>query len=478
MKSKYYSFIILSIALFVIWGCQGGGEDVIGTQVSTEATADVSVPTETVPVETLDETDTQISMTAFLSELEGEVIAKQVDENDFYEVSNGFVLNSLGQVSTGYESRVRLDISDGSIVRLGANAIFTLDYGKKTSEGTNTKLELNLGQIWVILKGGSIDIETESGLASVRGSFLGLSVGPNGEVYLTCFEGDCYIATALGVFHFSAGETILATGLFVDPIPGYMTQEEIDAFMEINPEALAAYAAHQAAVDTNEPDDDFDGVSNTDDQCPDEGDIGWGVDDVGCRNTPPVGDADSDGVQNSQDDCPLLGDLGYGVDTSGCPNPPADQDGDGYPDVVDACPDDGDAGYGLDAGGCPRETPDDDGDGVLNEDDACPDYGDEGHGVDDVGCPNQPPGADIDFDVDNDGVPNNVDKCPSRGDAGYGLKPNGCPKPVKDSDGDGLNDDEDACPDESDQGFGLSATGCPYGPPSPTEAPSPTEEPL
>jgi len=466
MKSKTLIIFILIMVATVISGCQAKTENVTGTPGTTlPGVTETTQPT-TAPEKSGTGQGNQIELTAVLSELEGEVIAKQLDETDFSQVSNGFVLKSLGQVSTGFESRVRLDISDGSIVRLGANAVFTLDYGKEIEEGTKTKLELNLGQIWIVLKGGSIDVDTESGVASVRGSFLGISVSPSGEVYATCFEGDCYVATATGVIHFSAGETVLITGVTVPPTTGYMTQEEIDQFMAVNPEAEAAYALHLEQKESALPDDDFDGVPNEDDACPNQGDMGFGVDETGCPNTPPPGDEDSDGVQNADDACPFLGDLGFGVDSSGCPNSPADQDGDGYPDPVDKCPNQGDAGFGLDAWGCPRPNPDNDGDGVPNTEDECPDRGDQGYGVDDVGCPNPPPPTAVDNDWDDDGIPNDEDKCPHQGPSEWGLSPGGCPKNPPDTcanlggdtDGDGVCDAYDEC--QYDPGP-ASSGGCP-----------------
>ena len=160
MKSKNVFLYLIFVAIFVISGCQAGGGDVNATQEVAESEVTETVVVETASVDPLEDSGEQIALTAVLSEVEGEVIAKQANENDFSEVSNGFVLNSLGQVSTGFESKTRLDISDGSIVRLGANAVFTLEYGKEIEEGTNTKLELYLGQIWIILKGGSIDVDT------------------------------------------------------------------------------------------------------------------------------------------------------------------------------------------------------------------------------------------------------------------------------------------------------------------------------
>jgi hypothetical protein len=463
MKSKFCLIFLLFILTFLIWGCAADGGSSMATQIPTEP-GSTQPPT----VESIADTGELVSLTAVLSEIEGEVIAKQSGEDSFYEVANGFVLNSLGQVSTGYEARVRLDISDGSIVRLGANAVFTLDYGKKTAEGTTTKLELNLGQIWVILKGGSIDIDTESGVASIRGSYGGLSVSPTGEVYFTCFEGDMHISLASGVYECQEGTTLTIKGLFDDdPEPGYWTKEQIEAFLNANPEGLEVYEVFQAAVDSPEPDDDLDGVPNTIDDCPDEGNVGFGVDDVGCPNDPPPGDFDGDDVENALDDCPYLGDLGYGVDGDGCPYPPPDKDGDGYPDDVDACDNEGSIGFGLDAYGCPLSDPDPDGDDVLGDDDLCPDEGDEGYGVDDDGCPNPPP--PIDPDIDNDGVPNipDEDKCPTKGASEWGLTPKGCPKkkpPTKctDTDNDGFceNNGEDECPEEGPVEWCDFVDGC------------------
>ncbi len=67
-------------------------------------------------------------------------------------------------------------------------------------------------------------------------------------------------------------------------------------------------------------------------------------------------DSDGDGVKDNKDNCPNEGDQGYGVDENGCPNPPPpppDSDGDGFTDDVDACPNQGDVGNGVDSTGCP-----------------------------------------------------------------------------------------------------------------------------
>ncbi|MCL4252815.1 MAG: MSCRAMM family adhesin SdrC, partial [Anaerolineae bacterium] len=225
-------------------------------------------------------------------------------------------------------------------------------------------------------------------------------------------------------------------------------------------------------------DSDNDGLTDDIDSCPFEGDAGFGVDGDGC----PIGDNDGDGYTDNIDDCPSEGDIfGFGVDGVGCPI--CDADNDGVGDNVDQCPQEGDLGYGVDANGCPVDS---DGDGFADHNDACPNDGDYGFGVDGVGCPT---------DDDGDGYPDHVDLCPTDDDAGFGVDSNGCPNPAPnpdpvpdtdgdgvvdntdlcpadggivdangcplDTDGDGVVDNNDLCPTEGDLGFGIDANGCP-----------------
>ncbi|HLG38906.1 MAG TPA: porin family protein, partial [Chitinophagaceae bacterium] len=131
-------------------------------------------------------------------------------------------------------------------------------------------------------------------------------------------------------------------------------------------------------------------------------------------------DNDDDGISDTDDKCP---DQPGVAKFKGCP----DTDNDGLPDAEDKCP--GSAGL-LSNAGCPYE--DKDKDGVFDKDDKCPDVA----GIkENKGCPPAP------VDTDKDGVNDPEDKCPSiAGSARY----NGCPVP--DTDGDGLNDEVDKCP--------------------------------
>lgn len=164
-------------------------------------------------------------------------------------------------------------------------------------------------------------------------------------------------------------------------------------------------------------DRDKDGISDTDDKCPDQ---------PGTAALMGCPDRDGDGIADRDDICP---DQAGVKEFYGCP----DRDGDGVVDQADACPDvvGSKSFYGC---------PDTDDDGIEDRDDRCPT---EAGPIGNLGCPIK--------DRDNDGVADADDRCPDNpGAAGN----RGCP----DRDNDGVVDIDDRCPDSA----GPAANrGCP-----------------
>ncbi len=224
------------------------------------------------------------------------------------------------------------------------------------------------------------------------------------------------------------------------------------------------------------PDEDGDGVCDTDDICtggddnvdrdgdgtPDDCDM--------CPDDDPD-DSDGDGVCDSVDECEgaddHLDDDGDGV-ANGCdPCPldsPDDTDGDRVCDSDDIC--DGDDHKDTDGDGipddcdmCPEDNPDDsDDDGVCDSSDACEGEDDffdtDGDDMPDAcdPCPEDAPD-----DTDLDGVCDSDDICEDHDDTvdtDGDLVPDGCdPCPIDapdDTDGDSICDSADACPGHDD----------------------------
>jgi len=186
-------------------------------------------------------------LSAGLSELSGTVGMKESSEADFAQAQAGMSLNVNGQVQTGEDGRVRLDLSSGTIIRLVPSTLFTLASNEPSGDGLATRLKMEVGKIFIILNGGSMDVETPSGVASVQGSYMMVEVDPiTKDVYLTCLEGDCSASNPAGTIKFTDGQkTILfhagPDGKYEAPELQDMTEEDFQAWLDENPEAKEVY---------------------------------------------------------------------------------------------------------------------------------------------------------------------------------------------------------------------------------------------
>jgi len=183
-------------------------------------------------------------LSAALSELTGTVDTKRAGEETFSPASADTVLEVNGQVQTGNDGRVRLDLSSGTIIRVGPSTFFTLTGNDEVEGGLATRIKLDIGKVFIILNGGSADVETPSGVASVRGSYMKVEVNPETlDIYITCLEGDCSASNPAGSASFTNGQKVILfhrdpnTGNWSPPNVEPMTPEEFQEWLDNNPEA-------------------------------------------------------------------------------------------------------------------------------------------------------------------------------------------------------------------------------------------------
>ena len=190
---------------------------------------------------------TSSPLSAGLTELSGTVNLKDSPEADFIQAAAGMSLLINGQVKTGDDGRVRLDLSSGTIIRLVPSTLFTLESNEPAADGLATKLKLEIGRIFIILNGGSLDVETPSGVASVLGSYMMVEVDPiTKDAYVTCLEGDCSASNPAGTIKFTDGQkTILfhadSDGKYQAPELLNMTEEDFQTWLDENSEAREIY---------------------------------------------------------------------------------------------------------------------------------------------------------------------------------------------------------------------------------------------
>ncbi len=195
-------------------------------------------------------------LSATLSEITGLVQIRQAEADAFESVSASATLNVNGQIQTGDDGRVRLDLSSGTIIRVAPSSLFTLTSNDEGDGGLLTKIKMEVGKIFIILNGGRADVETPSGVASVRGSYMKVEVDPNtNDVYVTCLEGNCSVRNPNGEeVNFTNGQRAVLfhqdpnTGEWNSPLLGDMTPDEFQEWLDNNPEAQALFDQAMAAL--------------------------------------------------------------------------------------------------------------------------------------------------------------------------------------------------------------------------------------
>ncbi|MBI2977216.1 MAG: FecR domain-containing protein, partial [Chloroflexi bacterium] len=135
-----------------------------------------------------------VSRSATVKELTNQVFTRANVAAAEQSAALGQVISVGGSVRTLDNSKARIDLTEGTIVRLAPLTSFTVSALNKDAVNPLTQLQLLFGKIWIILKGGTMDVQTPVGVASVRGSFM--SVAYNAalqQTIITCLEGLCNV---------------------------------------------------------------------------------------------------------------------------------------------------------------------------------------------------------------------------------------------------------------------------------------------
>ena len=178
-------------------------------------------------------------LSAGLSELTGLVEMKQAGQDAFTQAAADAILEVNGQIQTGDDGRVRLDLSSGTIIRVAPSSFFTLTSNDEVEGGLLTKIKLEAGKIFIVLNGGQTDVETPSGVASVRGSYLKVEVDPvTKDIHITCLEGTCSATNPNGEqIIFTNGQSVIlfhqeSDGSWKSPLLGDMTMEDFEEWLQ------------------------------------------------------------------------------------------------------------------------------------------------------------------------------------------------------------------------------------------------------
>lgn len=181
---------------------------------------------------------------AILSEIRSTVEAHPASTAEWISAAEGDQIAAGGGVRTGEQSKVRIETSEGSIIRISANTVFQLAEFSPQAEDPVTKLELASGKVWVwvtkALGAGSFEVETPNGVATVRGSLMSVEHDlATGRTLVTCAEGECTLSDRArqAIVALREGEqTEIAAGGPGPLAARRMTRQQLRAWLDEFPE--------------------------------------------------------------------------------------------------------------------------------------------------------------------------------------------------------------------------------------------------
>ncbi|MBV6397503.1 MAG: hypothetical protein HFACDABA_03117 [Anaerolineales bacterium] len=227
---------ILIILLFLI-ACAAPANTPLPN--SPEAGAPVAEPTRAPSAPPASPVPTRAPRTASFAEINNTVETRNSQSELFAPASLGQILPVGGEIRTGENSRARLDLlPDGTIVRLAPNSAFVLAALEENASGPSSKIQLAFGKIWILLNGGSLEVETPSGVASVRGSLLSVAFDPQAKrVTVTCREGHCALEDDDESLDLTEGQAADSVDGDISDEAREMTEEEQQEWEEEAPES-------------------------------------------------------------------------------------------------------------------------------------------------------------------------------------------------------------------------------------------------
>lgn len=238
---RTWLLVIISILVVSSVFCTtlSGGDDSIAM---TQPAAAVE-PTQSSSQHVVDTTVNNLSVS--LVEIDGTVQVLNPQDGVFTNATVGSALAAGDQALAHANSQARVDFSNGTMVRFGPLTLFTI---KQVSDQVS-RLELAVGRVWVLLNGGRMEISTPAGTAVVQGSSMNVSVDrTSGETAATCLEGACALSNDAGEVNIAAGQTGVASSSDTAPVTRAMSQEDMQGWLYLVPEAAAVVEEAPAAT--------------------------------------------------------------------------------------------------------------------------------------------------------------------------------------------------------------------------------------
>ncbi len=137
--------------------------------------------------------------TAAITQIKGTVETRTSSKANWVPAAQDQHLAEGTEIRTVSGSSALIALTEGSHIYLGASTQLTLTMLNPSLDSQLTTLTLQNGQVWVLLNGGALDVQTPSGIiASARNAYLSVEVQPTSRVInVTCLQGVCGFGSIL-----------------------------------------------------------------------------------------------------------------------------------------------------------------------------------------------------------------------------------------------------------------------------------------
>jgi LysM repeat protein len=153
----------------------------------------------TTPTSPANVTSAAAERTAAITQVKGTVETRTSSQANWTPAAQDQHLTEGSEVRTGSGSSVVIGLTEGSHIYLGASTQLTLTLLNPFLDSQLTTLDLQNGQVWVLLNGGALDVQTPGNfIASARNAYLSVEVQPQSRVInVTCLQGVCGFGSIL-----------------------------------------------------------------------------------------------------------------------------------------------------------------------------------------------------------------------------------------------------------------------------------------
>ena len=154
----------------------------------------------TTPTSPAKVTSSAAERTASITQINGTVETRTSSQGNWTRAALDQLLTEGTEIRTGAGSTAVIGITEGSHIYLASSTQFTLTLLNPFLDSQLTTLDLQNGQVWVLLTGGALDVQTplSNEVASARNAYMSVELQPQSRVVnVTCLQGVCGFGSVL-----------------------------------------------------------------------------------------------------------------------------------------------------------------------------------------------------------------------------------------------------------------------------------------